>query len=225
MRFFLTLISSIVLQASSLAQEKATVDSSYANKYYNHRVALFRQLPDEKGEIIFLGNSLTEAGEWQELTGLSKVKNRGISGDVTYGILARLDEVLSSKPAKIFLLSGTNDLKRGIPVDTLAKTFERLVVRIKTLSPKTKLYLQSMFPVNEGMTGESYKKITNVLVRQLNEKLKTVAQRYNAVYVDLYPVLADGKGQLKKEYTTDGIHLWPDAYTVWVNYLKEQKCL
>jgi len=209
----------------SIAQVGTRIDTSYANNHYLHRVALFRQMPDEKGEIIFLGNSLTEAGEWQELAGTSKVKNRGISGDVTYGIIARLDEVVSSQPEKIFLLTGTNDLKRGIPVDSIAFTFERLLKRINTASPKTKIYLQSVFPVNEAMIGESYKKITNKLVVQLNEKLKAMAGKYKATYVDLYPVLSDKEGQLKKEFTNDGIHLWPDAYVVWVNYLKQQHYL
>lgn len=207
------------------AQEAVVIDSSYANNAYKHRVAFFRQMPNEKREIVFLGNSLTEAGEWQELTGNRRVKNRGISGDVTYGLIARLDEVLSSRPAKIFILTGTNDLKRGIPVDSIAATFERMLAIIRSHSPKTKIYLQSVFPVHEKMTGKEYKKITNALVVALNKKLKTMAPKYGAVYVDVFSQLIDGEGNLKKEYTHDGIHLWPDAYVHWVDYLKHKNYL
>lgn len=216
---------SVAVALSLKAQSNKMIDTTYANNAYKHRVAFFKQMPDTKKEIIFLGNSLTEGGEWQELTGNSRVKNRGISGDVTYGIIARLDEVLSSKPAKIFILTGTNDLKRGIPVDTIAASFERMLSIIQTQSPKTKIYLQSVFPVNETMTGESYKKITNETVLLLNEKLKRMAPKHGSVYVDLHQVLTDGNGQLKKEYTLDGIHLWPDAYKVWVDYLKSNNYL
>jgi lysophospholipase L1-like esterase len=207
------------------AQPKQVIDTTYANNSYKHRLAFFKQMPDTRKEIIFLGNSLTEAGEWQELTGNPRVKNRGISGDVTYGIIARLDEVLSSNPAKVFILTGTNDLKRGIPIASITATFERMLSIIKTQSPKTKIYLQSVFPVNEAMTGESYKKITNEVVVLLNEKLKLMAPKYGSVYVDLHHLLTDSNGQLKKEYTLDGIHLWPDAYKVWVDYLKSNNYL
>lgn len=207
------------------AQEKMVVDSSYANGYYKQRLAFFRQMPDEKNEIIFLGNSITEAGEWQELVPRKNVKNRGISGDVTYGVLARLDEVLSAKPAKIFLLIGINDLKRGIPVDTVARNYQRIVETIKRVSPKTVLYIQSVLPVNESMISEGYKKITNALVRSLNEKLAVLALQFRCPYVNIHDVMKDANGQLAKELTTDGIHLWPSAYIRWVNYLKETNTL
>lgn len=207
------------------AQDPLTIDSSYANNSYKHRVAFFRQMPDEQGEIIFLGNSLTEAGEWQELTRNAKVKNRGISGDVTYGLIARLDEVLSSKPAKIFILSGTNDLKRGIPVDTIAKQFDRMLSIILAQSPKTKVYLQSVFPVNETMISKDYRRITNALVQLLNESLKKLSAKHKITFVDVQSILKDEQGNLKKEYTHDGIHLWPDAYIHWVRFLQTNKYL
>lgn len=217
----------LLLFASSFcrAQEKIVVDSSYANSHYRQRVAFFRQMPDERKEIIFLGNSITEAGEWQELTGKKRVKNRGISGDVTYGVLARLDEVLSSHPAKIFLLIGINDLKRGIPVDTIARNYSRIVERVKTTSPKTTLYIESVLPVNEAMLGESYKKITNELVRHLNERLSQTAAQQRCPFVNIHDELKDEKGQLPKELTIDGIHLWPSSYIRWVQYLKAKKYL
>ncbi len=207
------------------AQEKMVVDSSYANGYYKQRLAFFRQMPDEKNEIVFLGNSITEAGEWQELLSPKNVKNRGISGDVTYGVLARLDEVLSAKPAKIFLLVGINDLKRGIPVGTVARNYQRIIETIKRISPKTVLYIQSVLPVNESMISESYKKITNASVRSLNEKLAVLALQFHCPYVNIHDVMKDANGQLAKEFTTDGIHLWPSAYIRWVNYLKETNAL
>ena len=209
----------------SKAQNKPTVDSSYENGHYKQRVRFFRQMPDEKREIIFLGNSITEAGEWQELIPGKAVKNRGISGDVTYGVLARLDEALDSKPAKLFLLIGVNDLKRGIPVDRVAQNYQRIVERIKAGSPKTKLYIQSLLPVNEKMLSESYKKVTNERIAALNERLVQLADHYQCAYINVHSVMTDEQGQLAKELTPDGIHLWPSSYIRWVNYLKDKKYL
>jgi lysophospholipase L1-like esterase len=219
------LLGLLFVVLSGSAQSRPVVDSSYENGHYKQRVRFFKQMPNEKKEIVFLGNSITEAGEWQELIPGKAVKNRGISGDVTYGVLARLDEVLASKPRKVFLLIGVNDLKRGIPVDTVAQNYQRIVERIKATSPKTKLYIQSVLPINEAMVSESYKRITNPLITALNKKLAQVATRYQCTYVNIHGVMADEQGQLAKVLTPDGIHLWPSSYTHWVDYLKEKKYL
>jgi lysophospholipase L1-like esterase len=207
---------------TGVAQEKVLIDSSYNNGHYQHRLEFFRAMPDQKKEIVFVGNSITEMGEWQELLPGRPVVNRGISGDVTYGVLARIDEVLSSRPAKIFILSGVNDLKRGIPVDTIAKTFERILVKIKTGSPKTKVYVESVLPVNESMLAAQYKKVTNAVIAALNLQFRALAEKYDYTFVDIAPALADENGQLKKENTQDGLHLWPAAYIKWVTLLKEK---
>lgn len=207
---------------NTMAQEKVVIDSSYNNGHYQHRLEFFRSMPDQKREIVFVGNSITEMGEWQELLPGKPVVNRGISGDVTYGVLARIDEVLSSRPAKIFILSGVNDLKRGIPVDTVAATFERILVRMKTGSPKTKVFVEGVLPVNEGMLAAQYKKVTNKVIAALNERLKVLAAKYGYTYVDLAPAVADENGQLEKENTQDGLHLWPAAYIKWVQLLKDK---
>lgn len=53
--------------------------------YYYQRVSLFEQLPISSDDILFIGNSITDGGEWSELFQNSHVKNRGISGDTTWG--------------------------------------------------------------------------------------------------------------------------------------------
>lgn len=212
-----------VLAACSVGvAAQVAIDSSFRNGHYDHRLAYFMSMPDQQKEIVFVGNSITEMGEWQELLQGLPVVNRGISGDVTYGVLARMDEVLKSKPEKIFLLSGVNDLKRGIPVDTIAKTIGRILKKVKDESPATRLYLQGVLPVNEGMLAAAYSKVKNTLIIELNKRLKALADIYQYQYVDLSPALADSDGQLKKENTQDGLHLWPQAYIKWVNLLKEK---
>lgn len=93
------------------AQEVAPIDSSYWNQHYANRLAFFRAMPDHHKRIVFLGDSMTEGAKWQELFDEKRVVNRGISGDVTYGLYARLDEVIQARPLKVFLLCGVNDIK------------------------------------------------------------------------------------------------------------------
>lgn len=210
---------------SANAQEAAAIDSSYLNSHYKNRLEYFRAMPNQKKEIVFLGNSLTEGGKWQELINKKHVINRGISGDVTYGIYARLDEVLASKPAKLFLLSGTNDMKRGIPNQIIANSIKRIITRVQQESPKTKIYLQSLLPVNEAMLPKSYAAINKEKVNQLNVLLADMAKELGVNYINLHPALADENGNLKKELSIDGLHLRQPAYILWANHLKKLKVI
>lgn len=202
------------------------IDSSFANSHYKERLAYFKQMPDLKKEIVFLGNSITEAGPWQEVAGRKRVQNRGISGDVTFGVIHRLDEVLAAKPAKVFILIGINDLKRGIPVQYIAANYERIARSIQSRSPKTKVYFQSVLPVAEAMLSFSYSRISNDAIDKLNQELLKVAQENGCTYVNLHDeVFADTSGTLKTELTTDGLHLKPSAYILWAAYLRKKHYL
>jgi hypothetical protein len=154
--------------------------------YYNQRLTLFEKLPDTKGEIIFLGNSITDGSEWCELLGNPKVKNRGISGDITEGVLFRLNEVTRSKPAKVFLLIGINDLSRGVSKDTVFSNICKIADRIRKDSPKTKVFVQSILPVNDsfGLFKNHTNKTEEVI--WVNVQLKAWCIKENVGFVDLY---------------------------------------
>lgn len=209
----------------SNAQEQAAVDSSYANGHYLQRLDFFMKMPNQKKEIVFLGNSITEGGKWQELVPLKHVINRGISGDVTYGILARMDEVLASKPAKIFLLMGINDMKRGTPQETILNNYRKLIRMVKEKSPGTKLYIQSILPVNKWMLPASYAKLSNEAILAMNKELSAICDREDLHYINLQEVFAGTDGSLKKELSIDGLHLRSAAYILWANYLKKVHAL
>ena len=128
------------------------VDTSYKSTYYEQKVTLFRLLPDAKGEIIFLGNSITDIGEWAEIWQNKKVRNRGISGDNTFGVLARLDEVTSAKPHKIFIMIGINDIAKETPDSVIIANYKKIISRIQTESPKTTIVVQNILPTNNDFT-------------------------------------------------------------------------
>jgi len=92
------------------AQQQTTIDSAVRPGSYKLKVGQFRSYPNSKKDIIFLGNSITAGAEWSELLQNQHARNRGISGDITFGVLERLDEVTEGKPAKVFILIGINDI-------------------------------------------------------------------------------------------------------------------
>src|SRR4030095_7767016 len=81
----------------------------FVPEYYPLRVATFEKEPVVPGPITFLGNSIKQIGDWKKLLNDSTVINRGIAGDITFGVLKRLDDVARRQPSKLFLLIGIND--------------------------------------------------------------------------------------------------------------------
>ncbi len=100
------------------------------------------------GVALFVGNSITDGAEWSELFNDLHIKNRGISGDNTSGILHRWQQIVDAKPKKVFLMIGTNDLSRGLSVDSVVKNILLAADFLKQESPVTQLYIQSILPVN-----------------------------------------------------------------------------
>jgi lysophospholipase L1-like esterase len=178
-----------------------------------------------KNTIVFLGNSITQVGKWQELLPSKKVVNKGVSGDITKGVLARIEDCLSSKPAKIFVMIGINDLKIGTPIDSITIGQIKIIEKIKQLSPRTKIYMQSTLPVHEDMLASIYKRLNNGAITKMNIALKLACKQQNVRFIDLHPVMRDQNGQLQKVLSTDGLHLKPEAYVIWVNYLQTNKLL
>ena len=160
-----------------------------------------------------------------ELVGNRHAKNRGISGDITYGVLERLDEVIEGKPAKVFILIGINDISRNIPDARILQNYQRMVTRIKQGSPKTRIYLQTLMPVNSsfGKFPNHYNKDQHLLA--VNQGLRELAAREQVTLVDLYPAFLDNQNRLQAAYTHDGLHLTALGYQKWAELLKAGKYL
>jgi len=219
------LVISLSILGITFLHAQKPIDSSYNNTYYQGRMELFESLGGQNKAIVFLGNSITERGQWHELLPGKKIMNRGIGGDNTFGVLARLDDVIKYKPEKIFLLIGINDIGRGLPVEVIANNYEKIIDRIKINAPKSILYVQGVLPMNETLLKADYLKNKKDSVLKLNDAIKSLAIAKGVRYIDLHPVFANEQGELKAAFTVDGIHLKPVAYVAWVAFLKREKYL
>ena len=184
----------------------------------------------KKGEIVFTGSSLCELFPINEMLQnvepRIRVYNRGIGGDNTFGMIDRLPDILKSKPRKIFLMAGINDLTGGQPVDTIVMNITRMADMVHEAVPGCRLYIQSVLPVNTRRLAYPGLKGHNPQVRALNARLVRLCDAKPwCTFVDLAPLLSDADGELRIDLTKDGIHLHPAGYVIWTDYLKKQKYL
>lgn len=226
MKFFLTLTCisfTFFSTAQSLPNSLYPPDtlsiryhSAWTKAHYPEKIKEFKKAPLAVGDIVFLGNSITEqGGGWGKRLGWSNVKNRGISGDVTEGVLKRLGEITYVKPKAVFLLIGINDIfNNATSPEYVAGNIIDIAKTIRKASPHTKLYVQTILPTTTASIKEK--------IRQTNALLQKQARRKTYTLLNTYALFADEADVMKKEYTKDGVHLNEEGYAVWADYLKKQ---
>ncbi|MGL4208134.1 MAG: GDSL-type esterase/lipase family protein [Candidatus Adiutrix sp.] len=165
--------------------------------------------------IVMLGDSLTFGHNWQEAFPRAKVHNLGQNGDTVRGVWSRLDQVITINPDQVFLLIGINDLLCGATSGEIITGQKRIWDELAKL-PQTRLYIISLLPYMEDALPSAFGGFSqNLILRGLNEQLKTLADENKLTFINLFPLLADEDLQLQPDFTTDGLHLSPAAYKVW----------
>lgn len=144
----ITFIAALALIICTFAPIKSEAQQNNSSAYYQQRATLFEKLSIDSTDIVFLGNSITDICEWSELLGDKRVKNRGIIGDTAQGVFERLDPILKGRPSAIFLLIGINDVSHNVAADSIVRCIAKISEKVAKDSPKTKLYIQSILPVN-----------------------------------------------------------------------------
>jgi lysophospholipase L1-like esterase len=226
-RFLAVLAMGIILVAAgngAQGQSQAW-DSTYRPAIYPMMVGQFRAFSHSRRDIVFLGNSITFWGLWTKRLENLHVQNRGIPGDITFGVLDRLDEVTSGHPRKVFIMIGINDLARNIPDSVILANYRRIIARIREASPGTRIYFQSLLPTNPSfhtMAGYYRQKARIVAI---NTALKAITTQKHVGFIDLYRHFVDSSGNLIREYSWDGVHLNEAGYKVWVAVLEQGKYL
>ena len=195
-------------------------DAAKSNRieYFLNRQQYFEVFPADSNSIIFLGNSLTQNFDVTELLQDLRIKNRGIYGDHTAGVLNRITPILQSKPQKVFIEIGLNDLLHQVPRDTVLRNFKQIIDTL-TNNGGTEVYVQSLLPI--AQTGEAANlPHINDDIRYLNEKLKSYALEHKASYVDLYASFSLNGTINPKYFTYDGEHLTGEGYLLWAELVR-----
>ena len=202
-------------------------------EFYFKRCAEFdkNQIGFEK--IVFLGDSITEGGgDWNKYFNAENIVNRGISGDTTLGVLARLNEIFFYKPNSVFVLIGINDIfnsdspnRENITPITISNNIINIAYSIYKKSPETQVYIQTTLPINNIL----FKELTGtfpihavplqVQIKQINSIIKKNSSQNHYGVIDLHDIFLDNDELLSRKFTSDGVHLNEDGYRKWSNFI------
>lgn len=187
-----------------------------ARLYAQERLTILESLPRREGGTVFLGDSLTDRGEWAETFAGATFRNRGIAGDTTRDILARVPAIVALRPSRVLLLAGVNDLGAGEPVAAIAERYRAIVAALRGGVPGVRIFCESVLPVREGLAPKVF---DNRVIVELNQAIAHIASEGDCTYVDVRSALLDAAGQLDARFTLDGLHLTGPGYAAWSEVL------
>lgn len=180
----------------------------------------------KKNEVLLVGSSLMEHFPLNELAqslGMYTVMyNRGIGGYKVNDLWnAREECIFELHPRKIFINIGTNDIgDHSYVQDKLIVEYRNLLNEIKTRLPDARIYVMAYYPVNakddfgfpEEIHKAQFKTRTNEAIANANKAVEKMAGELHLPFINVNNGLTDGEGNLKKELSTDGIHMYASAY-------------
>jgi len=172
----------------------------------------------DSNDIVFLGDSLTEGFDLHHHFKIPNIINHGISGDTTFGVRYRLDQIVNTKPGKLFLMIGINDFFQGVEGDKVIRNIKSIIKDFQNNSPSTELFIQSILPVNESIMFSD--EFIDFSIFDFNRDLRLLCEELNVTYVDLYGEFLDERGEMDSKYAYDGVHLSKEGYDLWAKLLE-----
>lgn len=214
---FVFLIVIIVLLLVLIGQNNGQEKSGTIKNPFDIQVS-------DTDNFVFLGDSITDFYPLEEFYDNLPVVNSGVSGYQTTDILSRIDSMVAIyNPTKVFLLIGTNDIQNNKSEDEIVNNIKKIIDKIHEVRPKTKIYLESLLPVNKSddskINHDMVGKRENKTIQSINKKLKKYAEEENITFINLYDEFVNDNNEMTLKYTEEGLHLSSLGYLKLTNIL------
>lgn len=190
----------------------------------------------KKGQILFVGSSLMEdfpINEFQQTLDKSYIiYNRGIGGHIIADLLDSMEEcIFALEPSKIFINIGTNDISSlNYKKENLIVGYDNILTQINQRLPNCKVYVMAYYPVNPkaNFSGvdqvskeEMFRTRTNAAIIEVNLAVEKLAEKHNYKFINVNEGLMDEDGNLKEQYSIEGMHMWANGYSVVLDSIKK----
>ncbi|WP_416673077.1 GDSL-type esterase/lipase family protein [Egbenema bharatensis] len=157
---------------------------------------------------VMIGDSLSLWFPPELLTGDRFWLNQGISGDTTMGVLQRLSAIRDTNPDTIHVMVGINDLRRGSTDTEVVSNLREIMRQLRYHHPNAQVIVHSILPTRLAA-------LPTDRIRRLNYMIANAAEQEGTDFLNLHYAFNDEMGILRRDLTTDGIHLSLRGYESW----------
>lgn len=189
--------------------------------------------------LVFMALSVISNASFAQF----KVLNKGIAGNNTQNLLARIDkDVIAAQPDLVILMVGTNDMvnsRKMIAYGQLEQNYQQIIEKLR--ANQITVVLMSPPPVDTGYLflrhdPKSYKEDPNAKIDSLNKLVKKLSKVNRSHFIDLHSVFkaAGSPNRTVSSLTVneanmglaDGIHPTKEGYelianTIYTHLLKQ----
>ncbi len=163
-------------------------------------------------DIAFIGDSITQGGNFQKCFPDKKIINLGYGGDDIVGMTQRVSMLKNTSPEKVFIMVGINSLT-NMNSDVCLETYSTLLTSVKAAVPEAEIYVQSVLPISAKKEKELF--CSNDTIKKFNKEIKKLTEQNQMTYIELFSVFAENN-QMNAKLSRDGLHLNSNGYEVWV---------
>lgn len=206
----------VLLTLSYAYSQNSNVDAKEKKESNNSNVCEDKNKYEftKTDNIVFFGDSITDYYPLAEIYGdTAPIINSGIAGYKTQDLLDKIDKMLYQyNPTKIFMLIGINDITRNTDeenIEYVKSNLEKLVKNIRTNRSKATLYVESIYPVNKKLREPfgAYPDDINERIIEVNKEIEKICKENGAIYINMHDSLTNSEGELREEFTGDGLHV------------------
>jgi lysophospholipase L1-like esterase len=199
--------------AEEIAKRRAAQEEKLHNDWPDlekYREANAKLTPPLKTEnrVVFFGNSITEgwARYFPTMFPGKPYIGRGISGQTTPQMLVRFrQDVVDLKPKVVVILAGTNDIAGNTGPSTIEMIEDNLASMAEVAKANgIRAVLSSVLPVYDYPWKPGLEPAPKIIA--LNQWMKNYAREHGAVYLDYHSAMADARGGMRSELSSDGVH-------------------
>jgi lysophospholipase L1-like esterase len=163
--------------------------------------------------LLLVGDSLIEFGDWAELLPGREIVNLGRAGEAVEELRERTVYLVKRQPPPDLLLvmSGTNNvvMERFDFLEPYAEILETF----RVAWPGAVLVLNSLLPME-------FNNLAPETISRLNDRLRSLADRQNARYLDAWRAMVDQNGHVLPGVLEDEVHLTSKGYRLWASALE-----
>lgn len=218
--FIIILLIIIGVGFSVMFFSKSILDGKYSNKDTQENEKVVTKDEEYQEEVIddnylFVGDFYTKDFNFDDYDyHYVKVCENDFT---TKKVLDDLkNKVYRYNPSIVFIQLGIMDLNEDKSVDEIVNNMEEIIDNIKDNRPYTKIYIESLYPINKD--ADKFDRIISkdILeddIKEVNKKLKDLTKSKKVEFLDLYSILSD-EDKLKDDYSSNGVKLNDEGYSL-----------
>lgn len=196
-------IKDLVLANSNEVEDDR--EAFFVGAYYLHKTSFFKLHARSNYDVVFIGDSLIDGGDWYDIFPDYRIANRGIRGDTTTGVLNRMDTIVNTRAKTAFIMIGINDIDDGVSLELVVDNYIKIIELLG--DNNINVVVQSTL-LTDGVIRD------NGLVAALNEQLLSYCEANTISFIDVNKQLSKN-GRLDLQVSSDGLHLNGLGYQRW----------